>query len=91
MIVDSVVFTLRGRPEEYSHALEGDFHDDVDFRLLGIRDVTALNFYLAGRLSGKRPHLPTPGLRDQIPAVSSVITEKVILAAGFIQNTLWHG
>ena len=31
------------------------------------------------------------GLRVQIPAVSSVITEKVILAAGFIQSTLWHG
>ena len=47
MIVDSVVFTLRGRAEEYSHALEGDCHDDIDFKLKGIRDVTALSFYLA--------------------------------------------
>ena len=32
-MVDSVVFTLRGRPEVYSHALEGDCHDDEDLRL----------------------------------------------------------
>ena len=30
--VDSVVFTLRGQPEEYGHALEVDDHKEVDFR-----------------------------------------------------------
>ena len=40
--------------------------------------------------------LETAGIRSvnldvRIPAVSGVITEKVMLAAGFIQSTLWHG
>ena len=31
-IADSVVFTLRGHPEEYGHAFEVDDHKEVDFR-----------------------------------------------------------
>ena len=41
--------------------------------------------------AGAIAHLPTSRLTVLIPAVSSVITEKVVLAAGFIQITLWHG
>ena len=32
LFTDSVVFTLRGQPEEYGHALEVDDHKEVDFR-----------------------------------------------------------
>ena len=34
---------------------------------------------------------PVLGVEGSNPAVSGVITEKVILAAGFFQSTLWHG
>ena len=34
---------------------------------------------------------PIPGVIGSNPEVSGVITEKVILAAGFIQSTLWRG
>ena len=34
---------------------------------------------------------PVLGVEGSNPAVSGVITEKVILAAGFIQSTMWHG
>ena len=33
---------------------------------------------------------PVPGIEGSNPAVSGVITEKVILGAGFIQSTLWR-
>ena len=32
LIADSVVFTLRGQPEDYGHALEVDDHKEVDIR-----------------------------------------------------------
>ena len=34
---------------------------------------------------------PVPGVEGSNPAISGVITEKVLLAAEFIQSTLWHG
>ena len=34
---------------------------------------------------------PVLGVEGSNPAVSGVITEKVILAAEFIQSTLWRG
>ena len=34
---------------------------------------------------------PVLEVEGSSPAVSGVITEKIILAAGFIQSTLWRG
>ena len=34
---------------------------------------------------------PVPGVEGSNPAVSGVITKKVIVAAGFIQSTFWRG